>query len=101
MVVEECRKFIQSKNITMLFDPKENEVVMDVVPDYLTKIVRNLIVNAMKFTDENGDVSITSQISSNKLKIIVPDDGMASIPNIRSTKRACSVFLILRHGMPI
>ncbi len=80
MVVEGCQQLTKDKNITMLYGPKENEVQMDVVPDYLGKILRNLITNSVKFTPENGNVSITSQTRNGTLVLMVADDGVGIQP---------------------
>lgn len=76
MIVEGGQQLAKTKGITMLFMPKETEIVMDVVPDYLRKIMRNLIGNATKFTPQNGNITVSCERRDNRLCIQVVDDGI-------------------------
>lgn len=80
MLVEGYQQLASKKNIVLLYAPKENEVVMDIVPDYLTKIIYNLVGNAVKYTPANGNISITSQIDMDSLEIMVADSGQGVGP---------------------
>lgn len=74
MVVESYRDFALSHNITFQFLPK-GEVVMDFVPDYIVKVMNNLLSNALKFTPEYGTVSVSAWREGEQLHIDVTDSG--------------------------
>ena len=57
MIVESYRSYARSRNIDLQFFPK-GEVVMDFVPNYVMKVMNNLLSNAFKFTPEYGKVSV-------------------------------------------
>ena len=48
---------------------------MDFIPDYITKIVGNLISNAIKFTPADGVVTISTETRSNRFILTVQDNG--------------------------
>ena len=48
---------------------------MDFVPDYITKIVGNLISNAIKFTPADGVVTISTETRNNRFFLTVQDNG--------------------------
>ncbi len=74
MVVESYRDYARRRNIDLSFFPKE-EVVMDFVPDYVGKVMNNLLSNAFKFTPEYGKVSVMSWRGGESLFIDVADTG--------------------------
>lgn len=74
-LVESTRELTRKKQIELLFVPSETRVLMDFVPDYLAKIVRNLISNAVKFAPEYGRVFLTSTVEGENLKLWVADNG--------------------------
>lgn len=74
MVVESYRDYARRRNIDLSFFPKE-EVVMDFVPDYVGKVMNNLLSNAFKFTPEYGKVSVMSWREGESLFIDVADTG--------------------------
>ena len=53
MIVESWRDYARSRNIDLQFLAKDT-VEMDFVPDYVNKVVNNLLSNAFKFTPEYG-----------------------------------------------
>lgn len=74
MVTENYRDYAQSRKIDFTFIPKE-AVVMDFVPDYITKVISNLLANAIKFTLEYGRVAITMWRKDDTLLLDVTDTG--------------------------
>ena len=76
MLLENYRSFAHTKNIELVFAPRENHVDMDFVPDYIQKIVRNLVSNAIKFTSKGGHVFITTKAESDKTFVLtIADNG--------------------------
>ncbi len=65
---------IQKKNIKI-----ENSIIngTTVFADkhVVSTVLRNLISNALKFTDQNGEINISSVTSNNKITISVKDNG--------------------------
>jgi two-component system sensor histidine kinase/response regulator len=63
------------KNISIEFDIFENSIVF--ANEWLTStILRNLILNAIKFTERNGKVIISAEIVKDYLEISVLDTGV-------------------------
>ena len=50
--------------------------------DMIKTIIRNLISNAIKFTNRNGAIDISAEINPINLKIIVSDNGVGIRPEI-------------------
>ncbi len=74
MIVETYRDYACSRNIDLQFFAKD-KVVMDFVPDYVNKVVNNLLSNALKFTPEHGWVRLSSWRDGDRLHIDVADTG--------------------------
>lgn len=74
MIVESYRDYARSRNIELHFLPK-GEVMMDFVPDYVAKVLNNLLSNAFKFTPEYGKVSVTAWREGERFFIDVSDTG--------------------------
>ena len=79
MIVESWRDYARSRNIDLQFLAKDT-VEMDFVPDYVNKVVNNLLSNAFKFTPEYGKVSVTMRCESEQLLIDVEDTGQGMTP---------------------
>jgi two-component system sensor histidine kinase ChiS len=75
MIVERSQDGANQKRISLVFRPEQTEIVMDFVPDYIRKIIQNLLSNAMKFTPEYGHVTLTAGISGSNVCITVSDTG--------------------------
>lgn len=74
MIVETYRDYARTRNIDLQFFAKET-VEMDFVPDYVNKVMNNLLSNAFKFTPEYGKVSVAAWREGDKLFIDVADTG--------------------------
>ena len=75
-IYDGARELAYRKNILYLFNSQEKSVEMDFIPDYITKIVGNLISNAIKFTSVNGCVTISTATKNNQFIIKVEDNGL-------------------------
>lgn len=64
----------KNKNISINIDTVDATVNAD--RQLLTQILYNLIVNAIKFTQEGGNVSIQSKLLGDKLLVSVEDNGI-------------------------
>lgn len=76
MVVEGYQDLAKQKHITMVYTPNGGFMEMDFVPDYINKIMRNLISNAVKYTPAGGKISITTEQMDKSLKLVVSDNGI-------------------------
>ena len=62
MVVDSCNELALTKHISMQYLPENVNVEIEFMPDHLHKVVRNLISNAVKFTQEYGQIRLKSHI---------------------------------------
>ncbi|MBR8730421.1 Sensor histidine kinase RcsC [Porphyromonas levii] len=74
MIADSWRGYARSRNIDLQFFAKE-AVTMDFVPDYVNKVMNNLLSNAFKFTPEYGRVSVSAWSEDKMLRIDVADTG--------------------------
>lgn len=65
----------EAKNIILSFEAGKKEMVF-ADKDMIEFVIRNLISNALKFTEDGGNVNITSSINRKKLIIAVIDTGV-------------------------
>ncbi len=83
-VVELARSISLKKDISFEIDlPRHIYVKADA--QMLALVVRNLLMNAIKFTRKGGNVWITAITEANKCIIVVKDDGIG-IPDAMQTK---------------
>lgn len=75
IIYDSARELANRKNILYLFNSQDKSVEMDFIPDYITKIVGNLISNAIKFTSTDGYVTITTATKNNQFILKIEDNG--------------------------
>lgn len=74
-VVESIRELTMHKHLDLRFVALENRVEMDFIPDYITKIIHNLVSNAIKFTPKDGRVYLTANVENKHLRLCIADNG--------------------------
>ncbi len=75
MTIESFQDYARQQQLELSFTPQEKDVQMDFVPDYMRKMMRNLISNAIKFTPKYGSISIAARRQGSKLMLTVADTG--------------------------
>lgn len=75
MVVEHIRPQATKDLVELEYFPDEKEVQMEFVPDFMYKIMMNLLFNALKFTPKGGRIQIRSTVVKQHIRIRVEDTG--------------------------
>lgn len=78
MVTEGCSHFGEKKRVKIIYTPHIERLYMDFIPEYIIRILHNLISNAVKFSQKDSEVHIDlrySQNSHSTIQIIVSDTG--------------------------
>ncbi len=75
MIVETYRSYARHRNIDFSFIAKEEVVLMNFVPDYVSKVMNNLIFNAFKFTPDYGKINIIMWRVRQNLFVDIQDTG--------------------------
>ena len=80
MIVESYRDFASKRNIDLQFVANER-MQADFVPEYINKVVNNLLSNAFKFTPRYGRVSVKVSREGANAVISVIDTGVGIAPD--------------------
>lgn len=71
--------FAKEKNIELITKVDKLPII-EIDPDRVTQVLRNLINNAIKFSKENGKIEITAELKSNHISFSVKDYGCGLTP---------------------
>ena len=80
MVVDNIRPQAVKNLVEIEYQTDEKEVNMDFVPDFMYKIMANLLFNALKFTPKGGKIVIKSMVVKKTIRISVEDNGCGIKP---------------------
>lgn len=80
MVVENIRPQSIKKLVEVEYLSDKKEIDMDFVPDFMYKIMANLLSNALKFTPKGGKITISSTVVDKTVRISVEDTGCGIKP---------------------
>lgn len=78
-VVEEQQALAQEKSLTLTYHPPEADVPIQGDPDQLTRLLTNLIANAIQYT-ATGSIAVTLLATANQVTITVKDTGIGISP---------------------
>ena len=75
-VVTGLVEYAKHKDIDIIFDTDEEEIYLMVDPEFIERIIINLISNSIKFIDKKGKIEVNVLSSDTDVKVIVKDNGM-------------------------
>jgi signal transduction histidine kinase len=75
-VIQSINLYAEIKSVNIIFEKKIKEQVMALDADKIERILLNLLSNALKFTDENGNIEVEVGSRENLVYISVKDDGI-------------------------
>lgn len=88
---------IEAKNLKLTFTSNEKEIMVWFDPEKLDIVLYNLLANAIKFSDTNGEVNISiTRLSADALTIEVQDNG----PGV-SDRELVDIFTLYYEGVNI
>ena len=67
--------YVEAKNINVLFDTYVEELIIKCDPESIERVILNLLSNSVKFTDDNGNISVLMDADDEFVTIRVKDDG--------------------------
>ena len=82
-ILEVSDSIAKIKNISLNYSQTDVEVFAD--EDMLKTILRNLISNAIKYTNSNGEITISALQNQNTIEITVSDNGVGMSEEVRNT----------------
>jgi signal transduction histidine kinase len=78
-VVESMSPIAEGKDVHLSFE-SDGPVALTTDPDKLGQIVRNLVSNALKFTDRDGSVTVSLRTLDGHVSLTVADTGIGIAP---------------------
>jgi len=69
------REIVNNKSINLNVEEKK-EIVLKADKNMISTILRNLISNAIKFTNEGGEITVKSKLLNNEVEVSVIDTGV-------------------------
>lgn len=79
-IVESVVPYASIKDINIIFDTDNEDIIMSVDLDKIERILLNLISNAIKFSNENSNIYINIKKLEQKIIISVKDEGVGIEP---------------------
>ena len=80
MVCESYGLYAADKQVKIRYIPREESVEMDFVPDFLHKVLQNLIVNSIKSSPRGSEIKLASETDGASFLISVTDQGIGMTP---------------------
>ena len=75
MITDSFQNLASTKNITLTYTPATPSAKINFVPEYMQKIMNNLVSNAIKFSKPRGEVKISIDITQRQMLLSVADNG--------------------------
>lgn len=81
MVVESYRQYAEGRNVNLQF-VGEGKIQTDFVPEYINKVMNNLLFYAFKFTPHYGSITVKMVRKGSSAVITISDTGPGVAPEI-------------------
>ena len=83
MIVESYLPYAGIRQVTLQYRHPDNPIVFDFDPDYMRKLITNLLSNALKFTHAGGTITLAiTQHDEQHIGITVADTGEGIAPEV-------------------
>ena len=69
-------QYVEDHGINLVFDTNCEEKIIACDPDKIERIVLNILSNAIKYTDRNGEIYVNLHVDNNKIKVSIKDNGV-------------------------
>ena len=67
--------FIESKDMHLIFDTNKEEEIISFDPDFIERIILNLLSNVIKFNREKGNIFVNVKVNQDDVAVEVRDEG--------------------------
>ena len=94
--VESTRAFIESHRHELRIDIRAGNLLVDADPDRLAQVFSNLLLNAAKYTDDGGCISLSLEHDNGEAIVVVQDNGVGIPP--QALERVFDMFSQLRSS---
>jgi len=94
--VESARAFIESHRHELTVEIRAQDLLVDGDPDRLAQVFSNLLLNAAKYTEPGGHITLTLEHENDEAIITVGDDGVGIPPH--ALEQVFDMFSQLRSG---
>lgn len=81
--VEVCRPFLEKRRQRLNIDVNNADVSIDADLLRLSQVFSNLLINASKFTQEEGQITLCAEVSGDAVKVSVQDNGKGIEPELQ------------------
>jgi signal transduction histidine kinase len=78
--VDGIRPAAEAKSIAVSYDADKTDIAIFADSERIQQIVNNLMSNAVKFTDEGGEINVTLDTSGDEARLVVRDSGQGIAP---------------------
>lgn len=75
MIVETYTSYADRQGIKLQYIAREKHVETAFVPDYISKVISNLLSNSLKFTPSHGTINVSLWLEGQTVRIDVVDNG--------------------------
>lgn len=75
-VVMSILPYVETRNLEVIFDTTEEEIIMNIDCDKIERVLLNLLSNAIKFSKKEGTIKVNLIKNNDILRIEVEDNGI-------------------------
>lgn len=76
LICENYRGYATDKGLRLICSHTQQSVEMDFVPDYMQKIIQNILSNAIKFSPSGKDILVNTSVYDDTLTLTITDFGI-------------------------
>lgn len=82
MIVSSYQSYADQKQLTLRYQAQPEHLTTDFIPDLMTKILRNLVANAIKFAYPKTEILVSVCQENDKMVLTVKDHGVGMTEDV-------------------